>query len=77
MNETLTNETLTKASQVKLVVFDVDGVLSNGQLYFSNGGEELKAFYVQDGLGINYFILRVLKQLLLQAVLPTLLKIEP
>lgn len=42
-----------KAKQVKLAVFDVDGVLSEGHLYFTSNDEEIKAFNVQDGLGIK------------------------
>ena len=39
--------------QLKLLVMDVDGVLSDGQIYFANSGEEIKAFNTQDGLGIK------------------------
>ncbi|MCL6415231.1 HAD family hydrolase [Aestuariirhabdus sp. Z084] len=42
-----------KAKQVRLAVFDVDGVLTNGQLLFSENGEELKAFSTLDGQGIK------------------------
>lgn len=44
---------ITKARQIQLLVLDVDGVLSDGRLYFSNGGEEIKNFHIQDGLGIK------------------------
>lgn len=39
--------------KVKLLVLDVDGVLTDGRIYYSSSGEELKAFNTQDGLGIN------------------------
>lgn len=43
-----------RASKVKLLVLDVDGVLTNGQVFFgSDGKEALKAFDIQDGLGIK------------------------
>ena len=42
-----------KALQIKLLVLDVDGVLSDGKLYFSNQGDELKSFSTLDGLGIK------------------------
>ncbi len=42
-----------KARNVKLAVFDVDGVLSDGRLYFTSDGEEIKAFNILDGLGIK------------------------
>ena len=44
---------LTKARAIKLLALDVDGVLSDGRLLFGNHGEELKAFHIQDGLGIK------------------------
>lgn len=40
-------------SQVKLLVLDVDGVLTDGGLYFTENGEELKKFNVKDGMGIK------------------------
>lgn len=43
----------TKARAVKLLVLDVDGVLTDGRLYYGHQGEELKAFYTPDGLGIK------------------------
>lgn len=42
-----------RARAVRLLVLDVDGVLTDGTLYFAAGGEELKAFNIQDGLGIK------------------------
>lgn len=47
------NEIMNKASSVKLLAMDVDGVLTDGSLYFGNSGEELKAFSILDGLGIK------------------------
>ncbi len=47
MNEIL----LSKIQKIKLVVSDVDGVLTDGSLYFSENGLELKKFNVKDGLG--------------------------
>ena len=41
------------ASQVKLLVLDVDGVLTDGRIIYSSTGEELKQFHIQDGLGIK------------------------
>jgi 3-deoxy-D-manno-octulosonate 8-phosphate phosphatase (KDO 8-P phosphatase) len=42
-----------RAARIRLVMLDVDGTLTDGRLYFGNGGEELKAFHVHDGLGIK------------------------
>ncbi|HEY5291132.1 MAG TPA: hypothetical protein VIJ43_02335, partial [Burkholderiales bacterium] len=44
---------LKRAKALKLMVFDVDGVMTDGTLYYSERGEELKAFNVQDGHGIK------------------------
>jgi 3-deoxy-D-manno-octulosonate 8-phosphate phosphatase (KDO 8-P phosphatase) len=44
---------LKKAAQVKLMIFDVDGVLTDGSLHFGVEGEFLKTFNVLDGQGIK------------------------
>lgn len=46
-------EAIQKARDIKLLVLDVDGVLTDGRLWYGNSGEELKAFHIQDGLGIK------------------------
>lgn len=46
-------EAIQKARDIKLLVLDVDGVLTDGRLWYGNSGEELKAFNIQDGLGIK------------------------
>ena len=43
----------TRAAQIKLVIFDVDGVLTDGKLFFDGQGGEYKGFHARDGLGIN------------------------
>ena len=42
-----------KARAIRLVVFDVDGVLTDGTLTYSASGEEVKHFNVKDGVGIK------------------------
>jgi 3-deoxy-D-manno-octulosonate 8-phosphate phosphatase (KDO 8-P phosphatase) len=44
---------LASARAVRLLILDVDGVLTDGRLYYGNGGEELKAFSTQDGAAIK------------------------
>ncbi len=44
------------AGKVTLLLLDVDGVLTDGRLYFSNSGEEMKAFSTLDGHGIKMLI---------------------
>ena len=53
MSENYPSTVLKAAKQIKLVLVDVDGVLTDGRLYYGNSGEELKAFDIQDGLGIK------------------------
>ncbi|MGZ5093412.1 MAG: KdsC family phosphatase [Burkholderiales bacterium] len=42
-----------KARPVKLAIFDVDGILTDGGLYYSDSGEETKVFDVRDGHGMK------------------------
>ena len=44
---------LEKAARIKLVVFDVDGVLTDGSLYLGDDGQEYKAFHSRDGHGMK------------------------
>lgn len=44
---------LRQASAIRLIAFDVDGIMSDGRLYFSANGDELKAFNILDGLGLK------------------------
>ena len=45
-----------KARNIKLLIFDVDGVLTDGSIILDNGGNEFKAFHVRDGHGIKMLI---------------------
>jgi 3-deoxy-D-manno-octulosonate 8-phosphate phosphatase (KDO 8-P phosphatase) len=46
----------TPLAQIQLLILDVDGVLTDGRLYFSVRGETLKAFHVRDGHGIKLLL---------------------
>ena len=48
-----TDELIVKASKIELLAFDVDGVLTDGGLYFDHDGRESKRFHAQDGHGIK------------------------
>ncbi|HEY6515849.1 MAG TPA: HAD hydrolase family protein, partial [Steroidobacteraceae bacterium] len=41
------------AARVRMLVLDVDGVLTDGRLYYGARGEALKVFHVRDGLGLK------------------------
>jgi len=43
----------TLAQAVRLIAFDVDGVFSDGRIYYNSQGVETKAFHVLDGLGVQ------------------------
>jgi 3-deoxy-D-manno-octulosonate 8-phosphate phosphatase (KDO 8-P phosphatase) len=47
------SEALERASRLRLMAFDVDGVLTDGTLYYTDEGAELKAFHTLDGLGLK------------------------
>jgi len=49
----ISNQALAKASRLRLMGFDVDGVLTDGTLYFTPQGDEIKAFSSLDGHGIK------------------------
>lgn len=42
-----------RAAQIKLLILDVDGVLTDGRIYIRDNGEEIKAFHTLDGHGIK------------------------
>jgi 3-deoxy-D-manno-octulosonate 8-phosphate phosphatase (KDO 8-P phosphatase) len=47
------DEFMQRATGIKLLALDVDGVLTDGRLYFAEDGNELKAFDIQDGHGLK------------------------
>ena len=46
------NSLLEKAAKIRMLLLDVDGVMTNGQVLLLPNGEELKAFSIHDGFGI-------------------------
>ena len=44
------------AKEIKLLILDVDGVLTDGSIILDNDGNEYKAFHVRDGHGIKMLI---------------------
>ena len=49
----ISDEALDRARQVKLIIFDVDGVLTDGGIYHGANGELFKSFHCRDGFGIT------------------------
>ena len=46
-------EIYARARNIRVAAFDVDGVLTDGSLYYADSGEEMKAFDVRDGHGLR------------------------
>ena len=46
-------DVLERAQSVRLAIFDVDGIMTDGCLYLSDSGEESKAFHTRDGQGMK------------------------
>ena len=53
--------------QIKLLVLDVDGVQTDGGLYYTDSGEELKKFNVKDGQGIKLLMQAGIKVAIISA----------
>jgi 3-deoxy-D-manno-octulosonate 8-phosphate phosphatase (KDO 8-P phosphatase) len=53
----LAPDALARARRVRLVIFDVDGVLTDGKLWYTPEGEELKAFHAFDGHGVKLLLM--------------------
>jgi 3-deoxy-D-manno-octulosonate 8-phosphate phosphatase (KDO 8-P phosphatase) len=53
MIENAADDVTRRAKQLRLMIFDVDGVLTDGALYLSDQGGETKAFHVRDGHGLK------------------------
>ncbi|MGK0373931.1 MAG: 3-deoxy-D-manno-octulosonate 8-phosphate phosphatase (KDO 8-P phosphatase) [Arenicella sp.] len=49
----VSDEVMAKAAKVKLALFDVDGVLTDGTLHYSADGEQMKVFHALDGHGLK------------------------
>lgn len=49
----LSQEQLDKIKRLKLLILDVDGVLTDGRLFFDDNGKEYKCFHARDGHGIK------------------------
>jgi len=51
----MTTQLIKKIKKIKLLILDVDGVLTNGEIIIDERGKEIKVFDVQDGFGIVFF----------------------
>ena len=53
-----------KCKNIKIILTDVDGVLTDGGRYYSDKGEILKKFHVRDGMGINILLRNGIKTII-------------
>lgn len=58
---------LERAARVRLLALDVDGVLTDGRLYYDGQGNETKAFSTRDGLGLRLLALQGIELALITA----------
>jgi 3-deoxy-D-manno-octulosonate 8-phosphate phosphatase (KDO 8-P phosphatase) len=49
----MADQAVARAREIRLAIFDVDGVLTDGSLYMNDAGEEIKAFNTLDGHGLK------------------------
>ena len=47
---------LSSFAKIKMLVMDVDGTLTDGRMYFTSSGEQIKAFDAKDGCGIELIL---------------------
>src|SRR3972149_1774898 len=53
MNVDVDLEIIEKAKLIRMLVMDVDGVLTDGRILYSSDGVEIEAFHVRDGVGLR------------------------
>jgi 3-deoxy-D-manno-octulosonate 8-phosphate phosphatase (KDO 8-P phosphatase) len=58
---------INRAKKIKLLILDVDGVLTDGRIIYDSQGRELKFFDVRDGMGVHLLNLAGIKTVLLTA----------
>jgi 3-deoxy-D-manno-octulosonate 8-phosphate phosphatase (KDO 8-P phosphatase) len=53
---TSASEVEAKAKRIRVLILDVDGVLTDGRVTYLSGGHESKTFHVRDGLGVQLLL---------------------
>lgn len=53
MSQAFTPALLERAAAIRIAVFDVDGVMTDGRLHYAEDGTEFKSFHSRDGLGLK------------------------
>ena len=58
------SEFIKKCKKIKLILTDVDGVLTDGCMYYSSKGEELKKFHTRDGMAVELLLQKNIKTII-------------
>ena len=67
LNNIVTEELRNKARKIKLLLLDVDGVLTDGRIVYDSRGRDMKFFDVHDGLGVHVLGKSGIKTILITA----------
>ena len=59
------SEFIKKCKKIKLILTDVDGVLTDGCMYYSSSGEELKKFHTHDGMAVELLLQKNIKTIII------------
>ena len=65
MKSKITSIVKNKCKNIKIILTDVDGVLTDGGRYYSEKGETIKKFHVRDGMGINILLRNGIKTIII------------
>ncbi len=63
-----------KCKKIKLVITDVDGVLTDGGRYYSGNKEIFKRFHVRDGMGVNLLLRNGIKTIIITKEISKIVK---
>tara|TARA_Y100000310_G_scaffold165155_1_gene164910 strand:+ start:7036 stop:7548 length:513 start_codon:yes stop_codon:yes gene_type:complete len=58
------SELIKKCKKIRLILTDVDGVLTDGCMYYSSSGEELKKFHTRDGMAVELLLQNNIKTII-------------
>jgi YrbI family 3-deoxy-D-manno-octulosonate 8-phosphate phosphatase len=61
----LAKKILTKCRKIRLVISDVDGVLTDGGMYYTNEGEYMKKFHTRDGMAVELLLKHGIKTIIM------------
>ena len=70
----MTKKKIDKCKKIKLVITDVDGVLTDGGMYYSESGEIMKKFNARDGMGVELLLKNGIQTVLLTSEISKIVK---